>query len=1513
MGDGIRKTKAKTGITDFRPGSVIASILEVVASEDFEQYYQMVQIIRSSNVDTAEGDDLVQIAIEITGTGKLEATRSTGVVTVGDSAFTKISSKIYAGLPGPVLGQNYIYVNDASSFPASGTIIVGRGTDNVETVAYSSIDNLVNFFKINLSSALLHDHGTDETIILSQGGNRNIAAGTLVKVPQSDESFEVFFSVDVDSILLDGEDTLEEVAVTAVEAGSDGNVAARSIISFDSPPFPTATVINPSPFTNARAEETDQQIRDRIKTFIQTLSRGTPLSIVSAAIGVVDTEQNKRVVSAKLIDTTNLNDIPILYIDDGIGFEPTFDGIGNENVIAEATGGEQFLQLEQFPLVKAQVECLNEEPFPLSAGDTLTVSVEGSEETITFTVGDFTVQQAATAEEVATAINDRLTVVEARTSRVGKRIVLRAKRQENENLTVVGGTANTITKLNFPTTEFATLLLYKISGGALKVLSKDGITALIQNNAATIPIDITTFYHFKYSVDGRVDVEVDLRPIGLGGDYDGSYAFNTDVSLAELVVALNSTAPGITASLTSNGTRITLTSNTERSASSKVEVKAASSNDLNGKLNFPLVEIVGKDSDYTLNRFNGQIELKETLVAGDTITAGSVSTRGFLRGSVVGPFNLESGGADTLSFVIDNGPTQLITWSPSDFTDITQATPEEVIAVLNRDLKGATAIVDDDNTITIRTNFWKNNDLGSGGSIILTAIAGNGNAMGFPFDTEVDSISPHTPFLVSGNPENYDLKEGDQLIVVLDNDPQNKTFAVTMDLDCEVNVGDGSFPYNSFSGFVSNSSQDLGVKFTKDSDLVGMKVIFKSGDNFEASKVVTNGIDPAPVGATPIEVKIEPGATGTQIAAAIASVINPMSDFSASSTGPVVTVANASQGVTTDASDFNTGFGVSVTIQGVNPVAEVTQIVCVVRAQKEQTSITTPAASTLNPIGAGRYWTIKNANNVTSYYVWYRVTDGNVQSDPAPGGTGIQVNILLADSATSVAQKTAVAVNAVSASFVSATPGTPTLVVTNVNYGPSTDAADFNAGVTISVLTQGILGIQDGQYFTIQAGNDTVHYYVYYDTTGSNLVNPAPGGKVGIRVNISGTVTAQDVASATSAMLAANANFTSSYALDTVTVTAVATGPATDAANFNVGGTFSVTVMTQGAGALETTQFTAAADTNGNKSNRYFFIYSANNATKYYVWLNVNGNQNSKKFLRADSDVTTKFNADTDLTSFTTHIRWTSGSNKGTEQLVNFYQASTGIIGLSADAGFAIKVDDEFEVQIQDVVSTYNAGGNLVTTGGGWPNAIVSADTFIVIPRTAANVATFMNNTTVTTFSVAGRAEAVDSGTRVQLESKTIGNAGIVNVTGGSANDELGFSTVPSVGKDGYQFYTGLLRRVQRTIDGLDSNLAEFEGVRAAGVQIEVAAPTVRNVLIIMRITLSGLSVGAVANDIRSRVSNYINTLGLGEDVIISKIEEQVLKVTAVTDVEIQSPLLNIPIADNEVAKVLADDIIISS
>jgi hypothetical protein len=54
--------------------------------------------------------------------------------------------------------------------------------------------------------------------------------------------------------------------------------------------------------------------------------------------------------------------------------------------------------------------------------------------------------------------------------------------------------------------------------------------------------------------------------------------------------------------------------------------------------------------------------------------------------------------------------------------------------------------------------------------------------------------------------------------------------------------------------------------------------------------------------------------------------------------------------------------------------------------------------------------------------------------------------------------------------------------------------------------------ISDGDYFLLDSAGNVHLYYVYFDTTGGNLVDPAIAGRTGIRVDISTATNATDVA-----------------------------------------------------------------------------------------------------------------------------------------------------------------------------------------------------------------------------------------------------------------------------------------------------------------------------------------------------------------------------------------------------------------
>lgn len=101
----------------------------------------------------------------------------------------------------------------------------------------------------------------------------------------------------------------------------------------------------------------------------------------------------------------------------------------------------------------------------------------------------------------------------------------------------------------------------------------------------------------------------------------------------------------------------------------------------------------------------------------------------------------------------------------------------------------------------------------------------------------------------------------------------------------------------------------------------------------------------------------------------------------------------------------------------------------------------------------GEYFTCSSTG--TNYYVWYRL-DGS-GSDPAPGGTGIQVDVVTGDSAESVKNKTITAINEKSPyEFFAVSNATTVLYVYTASAGKCTASANGDlTGFSFSTVSEG--------------------------------------------------------------------------------------------------------------------------------------------------------------------------------------------------------------------------------------------------------------------------------------------------------------------------------------------------------------------------------------------------------------------------------------------------------------------------
>ena len=616
----------KIGQADLNPGSLMSGLFEAAAQNDFRVSGDILAVLSAFSVDRAEGETLQRLARDESVIPKTSRV-STGAVTVVDSSFTKISTKIYAGAAEPNAGTTTLLVSDASLFTATGAIHIGRGTANVEgPINYSSITPIGSFFQINLDSPTTKFHNLSESVILSQGSNRSIPAGTIVRSPGVGDSVDVDFVVINTAILLDGETDLSDVSVVALQPGTDGNVPRGAIRQFSAEPFPGAIVQNPLPYTTGQDRETDDELRIRIKRARQTRSLGTELAIIDSVIGAVATDENASIVSATIIRTTGGEDIfTTLIIDNGKGYEEISQGVGLENIVNSALGGETDFQLQtggqQSSLSKAFIESNAESPFSIFSLDRLAILVDEVRSEHIFNEGDFRSEGAATAFEIISSINGNADLLySARTSEDGSKVVFFAKSESQDTIQIVEPTQgnNAAENMNLPANEVKTIRLFKNN----KPLTRGGKKAIIISQDQNLWSNtITTGDTLILAVDDTSEITYTF----IDADFIAEGTFTSVAksnSLASWANVINSKITGITATV--NGNQLLLESNIGRNSRAKIVINPTSTLVVKGMFNTALgLSSSGLNSDFTISRNTAQLKLLKALDAKDSLTAGT--------------------------------------------------------------------------------------------------------------------------------------------------------------------------------------------------------------------------------------------------------------------------------------------------------------------------------------------------------------------------------------------------------------------------------------------------------------------------------------------------------------------------------------------------------------------------------------------------------------------------------------------------------------------------------------------------------------------------------------------------------------------------------------------------------------------------------------------------------------------------------------------------------------------------
>ena len=856
---------SRLGLTDVNPGSVLDLLTQAVSQEDFNQYVQMSQIVRLVDLDATTGVDLDNRAFEYGLTRNL-AVQSNGTVNItrltsSGGAYTKVSTAfVSAGVLAPSQGDTVLNLNSTEFFIAGGgnRVVIGRGlaneeirniTERTSTIAGDTTNTLT------ISPALAFDHSFTEEVTLIPpagqvgGSDITVSAGTIVSVPSTGTNAQIDFNTSEDQVLFAGEAVLTNVSVRALEPGAQGNVGTGTLSIID---LVGLSVVNTSAFTTGQDLETDAALRDRIRSHIQSLSRGTKQAILNAIVGLVDAESSKRVVSANVVLPQTTDESVKIFIDDGTGFEPTFSPQASESLVADATRGTARLQLDFAPVVKAQIESANSEPFvltelnnaPAISGLQLNVrigGVGGQEETISVLSSDIEFPSTVRAEEIVKVINNKATIFEARTSDIGTKIVVTAVSDTNEDIFVnriqdpMSSPAtfrfDLNTYLQLTNAEQSTAYIYKND----VLLNKDGLTA-----AVTTPSSLN--FPQTPPMGSTLNIRVDRKSLNVQiVTFDGSQLS----SATSAATFINNQVTGVIASPVENNTRLELASATTKSSSSVIQVIAPmSGTDANSTFMFPSTEVEGRNSDYTLNRELGTIELESPLVDGDTITAGNAFSRATIRtpNPVSAGTRINQGVGFTLTF--DNNGTDdvmrnvifsddrfaasflddpMITDnSKFGFNKLTQIDelPQYIADYVTKQIypfgRAVLRQIGNDTFIEIRTNTLASNKVQSSeasnntnGTLQLSLLdnAGTDRQLGIwqgVSTSLIDNQRPHTAFRentvtkiyrrrpISGPttdaPDGFVFSPTDTLVTVINNDQANGTFVLPAGRDTLVSA-----------------------------------------------------------------------------------------------------------------------------------------------------------------------------------------------------------------------------------------------------------------------------------------------------------------------------------------------------------------------------------------------------------------------------------------------------------------------------------------------------------------------------------------------------------------------------------------------------------------------------------------------------------------------------------------------------------------------------------------------------
>jgi uncharacterized phage protein gp47/JayE len=160
-------------------------------------------------------------------------------------------------------------------------------------------------------------------------------------------------------------------------------------------------------------------------------------------------------------------------------------------------------------------------------------------------------------------------------------------------------------------------------------------------------------------------------------------------------------------------------------------------------------------------------------------------------------------------------------------------------------------------------------------------------------------------------------------------------------------------------------------------------------------------------------------------------------------------------------------------------------------------------------------------------------------------------------------------------------------------------------------------------------------------------------------------------------------------------------------------------------------------------------------------------------------------------------------------------------------------------------------------------------------------------------------------------------NASTGQITLSAASFPTGLSP-GDIAEAEYRFYTGLIQQTQRVINGDPALPIQYPGVRAAGIAVYVLPPQTLLQSVQANLSVSsGFDVTAVTAKVRDAIQGYINSIDIGEDVIVAELIQRIMDVNGMFDVNLQdltgsAPPVNQVVTSMQVARINSVNIVLT-